>query len=126
MSTQLTAADWPPWTYRGCGRQLYNGRPMDLAFPEYGSLTATWSLLLASMLGFNSDLERDSQLELTGSSFTVVRTYPSIAVFGAIIGQLTASHGAVVLVIGFVSVTVKAALTNWRESAGVKGVWTTD
>ena len=107
-------------TYRGCGRQLYNGRPMDLAFPEYGSLTAIWSLLLAAMLGFLIGLERERKRELTGSIFAGVRTFPIIAVFGAIIGQLTAGYGAAVLVIGFVSVTVMAALAYWRESAGEK------
>src|SRR5690625_6615632 len=120
MSTQLTAADRPRWTYRCCGRRLYNGRPLDLAFPEYGSLTAIWSLLLSALLGFLVGLERERKRELTGSIFAGVRTFPIIAVFGAIIGQLTAGYGAAVLVIGFVSVTVMAALAYWRESAGEK------
>src|SRR5690554_2906438 len=93
---------------------------MDFAFPEYGSLTAIWSLLLAALLGFLIGLERERKREMTGSIFAGVRTFPIIAVFGAIIGQLTAGYGVAVLVIGFISVTVMAALAYWRESAGEK------
>src|SRR5690625_2019222 len=98
---------------------------MDLAFPEYGSLTAIWSLLLAAMLGFLIGLERERKRELTGSIFAGVRTFPIIAVVGAIIGQLTSGYGAAVLVMGFVSVTVLAALAYWRECAGEKDGGTT-
>ena len=48
---------------------------MDFAFPEYGSLTAIWSLLLAALLGFLIGLERERKREMTGSIFAGVRTF---------------------------------------------------
>ncbi len=93
---------------------------MDLAFPEYGSLTAIWSILLAALLGFLIGLERERKRETQGSIFAGIRTFPVIAVFGSIIGQLSLTQGPAVLVMGFVATTVMAGLAYWRESSGEK------
>lgn len=93
---------------------------MDFDFPTYGSVSAIWSLLVAALLGFLIGLERERKREVQGSIFAGIRTFPVIAIFGAIIGLLTADHGVGVLLVGLASVTVMAGLAYWRESEGEK------
>src|SRR5690606_16462527 len=54
------------------------------------------------------------------SIFAGIRTFPIIAIFGAIIGLLTLDYGTPVLITGLVAITVMAALAYWRESSGEK------
>ena len=93
---------------------------MDFDFPAYGSVSAIWSLLVAALLGFLIGLERERKREMQGSIFAGIRTFPIIAIFGAIIGLLTNDHGTAVLITGLVAITVMAALAYWRESSGEK------
>lgn len=93
---------------------------MDFAFPDYGPLTAIWSVLLAALLGFLIGLERERKRDTHGSIFAGIRTFPIIAVFGAIIGQMSVGFGPSILVAGLAATTVMAALSYWRESAGEK------
>lgn len=93
---------------------------MEFSFPEYGPVTAIWSILLAAMLGFLIGLERERKRETHGSIFAGIRTFPVIAVFGAIIGQLSMAFGPAILVAGMAATTVMAALSYWRESSGEK------
>lgn len=93
---------------------------MDFAFPDYGPLTAIWSVLIAALLGFLIGLERERKRDTQGSIFAGIRTFPVIAVFGAIIGQMSTGFGPSILVAGLIATTVMAALSYWRESAGEK------
>lgn len=93
---------------------------MDLAFPGYGPTTTIWSLLMAALLGFLIGLERERKREISPSIVAGIRTFPIIAVFGSIIGELTVGYGPSVLVAGFFAITVMAGLSYIRESAGEK------
>ncbi|HLR46788.1 MAG TPA: MgtC/SapB family protein, partial [Deinococcales bacterium] len=93
---------------------------MDIAFPGYGSTTAIWSLLVAALLGFLIGLERERKREISGSIIAGIRTFPIIAVFGSIVGELTVGYGVAVLVAGFFAITLMAGLSYMRESAGEK------
>src|SRR5690554_5207853 len=100
--------------------QRYNGPPMDLQFPGYGSPEAIWSLLVSALLGFMIGLERERKREVQGSIFAGIRTFPLIAVFGAAVGQISVATSPLILFGGFVAITVMAALAYWRESSGPK------
>lgn len=93
---------------------------------DVGSPDVIWSFLVAALLGFLIGLERERKRELTGSIFAGIRTFPLIAVFGAIVGHLSIIAGTAVLVVGFLAMTVLVALAYWRESSGQKIGGTTE
>jgi len=78
------------------------------------------SFLVAVLLGFLIGLERERKRETQGSIFAGIRTFPLIALFGAIVGTLTQTVSPWVLVGSFVPVAVLIALAYWRETVGAK------
>lgn len=78
------------------------------------------SFLVAVLLGFLIGLERERKREQQGSIFAGIRTFPLIALFGAIVGVLTQTVSPWVLVGSFVPVAVLIALAYWRETVGEK------
>lgn len=84
------------------------------------STSAIWSFLVAALLGFLIGLERERKRETRGSIFAGIRTFPLIALFGAVSGQLGAVTGALVLPLAFFALALLLALAYWRESAGEK------
>jgi uncharacterized membrane protein (DUF4010 family) len=99
---------------------------MDPSLSVFGSPEAIWSLLVAALLGFLIGLERERKRETQGSIFAGIRTFPLIAVFGAVVGQITLLQGNLVLFAGFLAMTVLVALAYWRESSGEKVGGTTE
>lgn len=78
------------------------------------------SFLVAVLLGFLIGLERERKRETQGSIFAGIRTFPLIALFGAIVGALTQAVSPWVLVASFLPMAVLIALAYWRETVGVK------
>jgi len=78
------------------------------------------SFLVAVLLGFLIGLERERKRETQGSIFAGIRTFPLIALFGAIVGTLTQAVSPWVLVGSFLPVAVLIALAYWRETMGEK------
>ncbi len=79
-----------------------------------------WSFLVAALLGFLIGLERERKRETSGSIFAGIRTFPLMALFGAVSGQLAQLTN--ILVVG-VSLAVFGALlipAYWRASSGAK------
>ncbi|MEX2541782.1 MAG: DUF4010 domain-containing protein [Trueperaceae bacterium] len=85
-----------------------------------------WSLLVATLLGFLIGLERERKRETHGSIFAGIRTFPLIALFGAVVGQLMDVVGPFLAVAAFLALAVLVALAYWRESAGEKVGGTTE
>ncbi|MDZ7705730.1 MAG: MgtC/SapB family protein [Trueperaceae bacterium] len=75
-----------------------------------------WSFLVASLLGFLIGLERERKRELRGSIFAGVRTFPLIALLGALSGQLSKTAGTAVIVIALGALSVLLALAYWRAT----------
>ncbi len=84
------------------------------------------SFLVAVLLGFLIGLERERKREEQGSIFAGIRTFPLIALFGAVIGVLTAAISPWVLVGSFLPLAVLVALAYWRETVGEKVGGTTE
>lgn len=78
------------------------------------------SFLVAVLLGFLIGLERERKRETQGSIFAGIRTFPLIALFGAVVGALTQAVSPWVLVASFLPMAVLIALAYWRETVGVK------
>jgi len=78
------------------------------------------SFLVAVLLGFLIGLERERKRERQGSIFAGIRTFPLIALFGAVIGVLTQVVSPWVLVASFLPLAVLIALAYWRETVGEK------
>lgn len=78
------------------------------------------SFLVAVLLGFLIGLERERKRETQGSIFAGIRTFPLIALFGAVIGALSQTVSPWVLVGSFLPMAVLIALAYWRETVGVK------
>ncbi len=78
------------------------------------------SFLVAVLLGFLIGLERERKRETQGSIFAGIRTFPLIALFGAVVGALTQAVSPWVLVGSFLPMAVLIALAYWRETVGVK------
>ncbi|HKI57667.1 MAG TPA: MgtC/SapB family protein, partial [Trueperaceae bacterium] len=76
------------------------------------------SFLVAVLLGFLIGLERERKRDTRGSIFAGIRTFPLIALFGAIVGTLTQAVSPWVLVGSFVPLAVLIALAYWRETVG--------
>jgi uncharacterized membrane protein (DUF4010 family) len=85
-----------------------------------------WAFLVAGLLGFLIGLERERKREMVGSIFAGVRTFPLIALFGAITGLLSREAGTAIIVVGFAAMAVLAGLAYWRETAGEKVGGTTE
>jgi len=84
------------------------------------------SFLVAVLLGFLIGLERERKREQQGSIFAGIRTFPLIALFGAVIGTLTQTISPWVLVASFLPLGVLIALAYWRETVGEKVGGTTE
>lgn len=84
------------------------------------------AFLAAVLAGFLIGLERERKRETQGSIFAGIRTFPLIALFGAVIGVLTDGNGPWVLVGSFLPMAVLVALAYWRESKGEKVGGTTE
>ncbi len=91
-----------------------------------GSNQVILSFLVAVLLGFLIGLERERKRETHGSIFAGIRTFPLIALFGAIIGILTVSNGPWILVGSFAPIALLVGLAYWRESKGEKVGGTTE
>jgi len=78
------------------------------------------SFLVAVLLGFLIGLERERKREQQGSIFAGIRTFPLIALFGAVVGTLTQAVSPWVLVASFLPLAVLIALAYWRETVGEK------
>lgn len=85
-----------------------------------GPAGTIWTLLVATLLGFLIGLERERKREMQGSIFAGIRTFPLIALFGAVIGELMDVAGPILLVAGLLAIAVLVALAYWRESSGEK------
>lgn len=98
---------------------------VDFALPS-SPAAIIWSLLVATLLGFLIGLERERKRETQLSIFAGIRTFPLIALFGAVVGQLMQVAGPILLVAAFLALAVLVALAYWRESAGEKVGGTTE
>ena len=78
------------------------------------------SFLVAVLLGFLIGLERERKRESQGSIFAGIRTFPLLALFGAVVGVLTQTVTPWVLVASFLPMAVLIALAYWRETVGEK------
>lgn len=81
---------------------------------------AIWSFLVAALLGFLIGLERERKREIHGSIFAGVRTFPLLALFGAVTGYLAQLIGLVVIPSGFFALAVLLGLAYWRATEGEK------
>ena len=84
------------------------------------SANAISSFLIATLLGFLVGLERERKREVRGSIFAGIRTFPLIALLGAISGQLSGEVGTVMIPLGFAVLGALLGLAYWRTSAGEK------
>ena len=84
------------------------------------STSVILSFLTAALIGFLIGLERERKREMIGSIFAGVRTFPLIALFGAIMGQLANATSPLLPVMGFLALAVLVGLSYWRESSGEK------
>lgn len=98
---------------------------MELDLPS-GPANVIWSLLVATLLGFLIGLERERKRETHGSIFAGIRTFPLIALYGAVTGRLMPVGGPTLLVGAFLALAVLVALAYWRESGGAKVGGTTE
>lgn len=85
-----------------------------------------WAFLVAGLLGFLIGLERERKRERMGSIFAGVRTFPLIALFGAISGLMYQRAGPGLLIVGFAVMALLVGLAYWRETAGEKVGGTTE
>jgi uncharacterized membrane protein (DUF4010 family) len=90
------------------------------------SPNAIWSLLVAALLGFLIGLERERKREMTGSIFAGIRTFPLIALFGAILSRVAVVTTYWVIVAGILAISSLLLLAYWRTSAGPKVGGTTE
>jgi uncharacterized membrane protein (DUF4010 family) len=89
------------------------------------SATPIWSFLTAALLGLLIGLERERKRSTLGSIVAGVRTFPLIAMFGAIVGELSAFTPLLTLA-GFLAITTLIGLGYWRSSGGEKMGATTE
>lgn len=90
------------------------------------SPNAIWSLLVAALLGFLIGLERERKREVQGSIFAGIRTFPLIALFGAILSRVSLVTTYWVIVVGVLAISSLLLLAYWRTSAGPKVGGTTE
>lgn len=74
------------------------------------------TFLVAVSLGFFIGLERERKRVADNSIFAGVRTFPLIALFGAVVGVLAVLTSPWVLIGSFVPVGLLVAMAYWRES----------
>ena len=92
---------------------------MELTLPP-GPAGVIWTLLIATLLGFLIGLERERKREIRGSIFAGIRTFPLIALFGAIAGNLNEIAGPWPLVAAILAMAALVTMAYWRESMGSK------
>lgn len=88
--------------------------------------TAIPAFLIATLLGLLIGLERERKREQQGSIFAGIRTFPLIALFGAVSGQLSMLTGSWLIGVALLALSTLLLLAYWRESAGVKLGGTTE
>lgn len=88
---------------------------MGVVFPT-DTTEVIWSFLVAALVGFLIGLERERKRESRGSIFAGVRTFPLIALFGTLSGQLSKTAGAAVIVIALAALSVLLGLAYWRAT----------
>jgi len=81
---------------------------------------AIWSFLVATLLGLLIGLERERKRELRGSIFAGVRTFPLIALFGAVLGGLHEVTGPLLITAGLLALGGLLGLAYWLTSQGEK------
>lgn len=84
------------------------------------SANAISSFLIATLLGFLIGLERERKREVRGSIFAGIRTFPLIALLGAVSSQLSREVSTVVIPLGLAVLGLLLGLSYWRSSAGEK------
>jgi uncharacterized membrane protein (DUF4010 family) len=87
---------------------------------------AIWSLLIATLLGLLVGLERERKRQDRGSIFAGIRTFPLIALFGALTALLQPLVGVAVVPLGLLALGALLALSYWRTSQGEKVGGTTE
>lgn len=87
---------------------------------------AIWSLLVATLLGLLIGLERERKRSDRVSIFAGIRTFPLIALFGAVLAQLQEHTGPAVVAVGLFALGVLLGLAYWRTSSGEKIGGTTE
>ena len=85
-----------------------------------GSTSVIISFLVAALLGLLVGLERERKRETRGSIFAGVRTFPLIALFGAVTAQLSTFTTPYLVIAGFVALAGLLGLAYWRATAGEK------
>lgn len=85
-----------------------------------------YSFLVAVLLGFLIGLERERKREDGGSIFAGIRTFPLIALFGAVVGQLAERTTFWLILAALISFSGLLLLSYWRGSAGTKIGGTTE
>ena len=85
-----------------------------------------YAFLIAVLLGFLIGLERERKRESSGSIFAGIRTFPLIALFGAIIGQLAELTSFWLILAALISFGGLLLLSYWRASSGEKVGGTTE
>lgn len=93
---------------------------------ELGSTTTIQALLVAALVGLLVGLERERKRDPGGSIFAGIRTFPLIAVFGAVTGMLTELYGPLALLAGTLAIATLVGLSYWRVSQGPKVGGTTE
>lgn len=88
--------------------------------------TAIWALLVATLLGLLVGLERERKRQDQGSIFAGIRTFPLIALFGALTALLQGAVGATLVSLGLLALGALLALSYWRTSQGEKVGGTTE
>lgn len=84
------------------------------------SASAILSFLVATLLGFLVGLERERKRGVRGSIFAGIRTFPLIALLGAVSAQLSGEVGTGIVLLAFVVLGILLGLAYWRTSAGEK------
>ena len=85
-----------------------------------------YAFLIAVLLGFLIGLERERKRETSGSIFAGIRTFPLIALFGAVAGRIAEFTFDWVILAALLSFGGLLLLSYWRVSSGEKVGGTTE
>ncbi len=82
------------------------------------STQSIYAYFIAVLLGFLIGLDRERKREDSGSIFAGIRTFPLIALFGTVIGQLSQITSIWLIPTALISFGSLLLLAYWRSSAG--------